>query len=513
MTDTSIQFELNDELVTESQAPATTTLLDYLRRHLQKTGTKEGCAEGDCGACTVVMVDSTAPGGATFRAINSCLVLLPLVHGRRLYTVEGLRRAGMYHGAQESLVQELGSQCGYCTPGVVMSMFEACYRTDLDADWKLDDQLCGNLCRCTGYRPIRDAAARVAGSSPPDEFSECLRQETASPTPARALDYRSTDRDGLEQRFVIPTTLEALFDAMQSMPAHRFVVGATDLGLQVTKARARFEGLISLGSIGELRGIQRDVSGQPGRWRVGACTLLADLESATQTDLPIIARAIRFFGSRQIKNRGTVGGNLCNASPIGDLAPVLLALDAVAIIRSGTGERSVAMSEFFLRYRETALQPGEVLVAIEFSQPPANARLSAYKVSKRREMDISAACAGLYVELDDAGAVTVARFGFGGMAATPARAAHAEAAVVGQSWSEATAEAAAQALSIDFTPLTDHRGSQWYRATVAANFLRGFFEETRATPAPRLADHPSGTIQLALQENRTPDSLTPEGKA
>lgn len=492
----TVRLQLNGEALTVRDVSPNTTLLEFLRGQAGRLGTKEGCAEGDCGACTVAVVDADAPGGPRFRAVNSCLLLLPLLHGKQVFTVEALREGSGpgedgYHPVQRSLVQKLGSQCGYCTPGVIMSMFEACYRTDLDAPWKLDDQMCGNLCRCTGYRPIREATAEVAGTRPDDRFSQLLA--STSPTAnTEALDYRYAalaQGDAAEQRFWIPRTLPELFAITAAHPDHRFIVGATDLGLDVTKKGTRFGALIGLDGIESLR----TLSHTEGVWSIGATVRLADLEDATDHALPPVARMLRFFGSRQIKNSATVGGNLCNASPIGDLAPVLLALDATAVIVGPAGERRVPLDEFFLGYRQTALKPGEILGRVELPDPPPSARIGAYKVSKRREMDISAVAAGLRVDVVD-GVVTAARFGFGGMAATPARAPLAEAAMVGQPWSEATCEQAAQTIAAQFQPMSDHRGSAWYRATVAANFLRGFYADTQHEAMPRLPDRPSATL-------------------
>jgi xanthine dehydrogenase small subunit len=478
----AIRFWLNDRLVEEFAAPPTTTLLEYLRFHLHLTGTKEGCAEGDCGACTVAVLDAEAPGGPTYRAINSCLLLLPMLHGQRVYTVEALKRDGVHHPVQESLVQHLGSQCGYCTPGVVMSLFEACYRTDLDAEWKLDDQMCGNLCRCTGYRPIRDAAHEIAGTRPDDHFGRML---AGAHPEDRGLAYEAGG-----QRFFQPTSTEALLDLMQANTEHRLVGGATDLGLEVTKRFTRFPCLISLGAIAELRRVEPIEGG----WAIGAAARLSDIEVAVRDALPPLARMLRFFGSRQIKHGATLGGNLCTASPIGDTPPVLLALGATAIARSHAGERAIPLDDFFLSYRETALQPGEVLVRVEVPSPPPDARVGAYKVSKRRELDISAVSAGMLVRVDGEGRTAEARIAYGGMAAVPKRARHAEEALVGRPWDHETVVGAAIALARDFTPITDLRGSAWYRATVARNLLIGFFEETCEERVPHLPDRPSGTV-------------------
>jgi len=478
----AIRFWLNDRLVEEFAAPPTTTLLEYLRHDLRLTGTKEGCAEGDCGACTVAVLDAEAPGGPTYRAINSCLLLLPMLHGQRVYTVEALKRDSAHHPAQESLVQHLGSQCGYCTPGVVMSLFEACYRTDLDAPWKLDDQMCGNLCRCTGYRPIRAAALEIAGTRPDDHFGRLL--ETTG-REDRELAYEAGG-----QRFFQPIEIGTLLELLAANPDCRLVSGATDLGLEVTKRHTRFPCLVSLGAIPELRRIEPIEGG----WAIGAAARLSDVEAVVADALPSLARMLRYFGSRQIKHGATLGGNLCTASPIGDTAPVLLALGATAIARSDAGERAISLDDFFESYRKTALRPGEVLVRVEVPLAPPDARVGAYKVSKRRELDISAVSAGMLVRVDGAGRTVEARIAYGGMAPTPARARHAEAALVGEAWDEPAVARAAEALARDFTPITDLRGSAWYRATVARNLLLGFFAETRDGTIPRLPDRPSATV-------------------
>jgi xanthine dehydrogenase small subunit len=476
-----LRFNLNGAWVTERAASPTTTLLRYLRDTKGLSGTKEGCAEGDCGACTVAVSELGPDGRPAWRAVNSCLVLLPMLQGKHVLTVEALARGGAHHPAQAALAQALGSQCGYCTPGVVMSMFEASHRDDLDAPWKLDDQLCGNLCRCTGYRPIRDAAQAVAGTCRGDGFSPVAPE-------SMALDYQAQG-----QRFVTPTSWEALFDALDAHPDARLVVGGTDLSLEVTKRFAVLPKLISLEALPGFKVL----SETPGGLRLGAGAPVSELEDFTAPRLPSLHRMARYFGARQIKHRGTLGGNLCTASPIGDLAPALISLGAAAVLRGRAGERTAPLEAFFTGYRTTALAKGEVLAAVTVPRPSATARAASYKVSKRRELDISTVSAGLYVDTDAAGVVTTARLAFGGMAATPKRAAQAEAALVGRAWSEATVEAAAEALARDFTPLSDHRGSKAYRVLVAANLLRGFFDETREVRTPALAPGHAATVLTA----------------
>lgn len=480
-----LRFNLNGEWVEERDLSPTTTLLRYLRDRRNLTGTKEGCAEGDCGACTVAVAETGPAGQPTWRAINSCLVLLPMVQGKHVITVEALKQGDEHHPVQLAMSKALGSQCGYCTPGIVMSMFEATYRKDLDAPWKVDDQLCGNLCRCTGYRPIRDAAQSVAGTCPKDRFATPVKPESMG------LEYQAQG-----QRFVTPTSFDALWNELDAHPDARFVGGGTDLSLEVTKRFAVIPRLISLEGVAALHGITELADGTV---RIGASTTLSEVEAFSATKLPSLHRMTRYFGARQIKHRGTVGGNLCNASPIGDLPPALISLGATAVIRSRAGERRVPLEQFFVGYRKTALQPKEILAAVEVPKPSATARAVSYKVSKRRELDISAVAAGLYVDVDAAGVVTVARLAFGGMAATPKRASNAEKVLLGQPWNEANVEAAAKALATDFTPMSDHRGSAAYRGLVAANLLRGFFDETRDVRQPALQPGHASTVQSSKE--------------
>jgi xanthine dehydrogenase small subunit len=479
-----LRFFLNDRPVEETGLSPTTTLLRYLRDRAHLSGTKEGCAEGDCGACSVVVLEHDGQGAPTLRAVNACLVLLPMVQGKRVYTVEALKEGGRYHLVQETLARELGSQCGYCTPGVAMSMLEACHRRDLDEPWKLDAQLCGNLCRCTGYRPIREAAAQVAGQRPDDRFARALAETQPA---SMALRYESG-----AQRFFTPDSLEALWEVLEAHPEARFVVGGTDLSLEVTKRHAEPPLLVSLEALPELRVLEP----REGGHRLGATVRLTDLEDYARGACPPLERMLRYFGSRQIRNRATLGGNLCTASPIGDLAPVLLALGAEAVLRSRAGERRVALEDFFPGYRRTVLGRGEVLAWVDVPAQPEGARTVAYKVSKRRELDISSVSAGFRVVVDGEGRVVEARLAYGGMAATPARARRTEAALVGRAWTEATVEEVLGRLEEDFTPLSDHRGSSWYRARLARNLLRGFFHETLSEPMPRLVECPTSTVQV-----------------
>lgn len=480
----TIQLRINGQAHEERGLSPTTTLLRYLRDHLGQSGTKEGCAEGDCGACTVVVADRHADGAPTFRSINACLVLLPMLQGRDVWTVEGLASSGQLHAVQETLARHLGSQCGYCTPGVVMSMVEAAYRPDMTEPWQVDDQMCGNLCRCTGYRPIREATSEIAGKCGGDAFSRGLGCERSD----AGLSYAHAG-----QHYDNPTSLAALFEALERHPGARIVSGGTDLGLEVTKKFQSPPVLVSVEHVPELRKIERTSDG----FRVGAAATLTEMQEAIGLAIPPLEKMLRVFASRQIRNRATVGGNLCTASPIGDMAPVLLSLGARVNIASRTEIRTIPLDQFFVSYRKTALQPGEVLASVEVPLVPAGVRASSFKVSKRRELDISAVSAGLWVRTGADGRVVEARLAYGGVAATPSRARSTEAALVGLPWSEASIRDVMPLIDRDFTPISDHRGSAWYRSQVAKNLLLGFFLET-LEGAPELDPRPTATVHLKV---------------
>jgi xanthine dehydrogenase molybdopterin binding subunit/xanthine dehydrogenase small subunit len=462
----AIEFRLNGEPVRVDSVSPNTTLLEWLRTS-GLTGSKEGCAEGDCGACSVAIVDRDSRGKRCYRAINSCLVPLPLMAGREIISVEGVACPKM-HPVQKAMVENFGSQCGYCTPGFIMSLFEGYYRKDLRTAAQLDEQLCGNLCRCTGYRPIRDAAAdALAQRKGPDEFDAQLKAANAKLKAAR---YNFAG-----ETFLRPISLEKLFRAMAEHPNARLIAGATDLGLEITKRFQRFPVLISLEAVAELS----ETSSTETEWQVGAATTLTKLDDLLGGEFPEIREMLSVFGSRQIRNRATLGGNLATASPIGDSAPVLLALEASVVIASAAGERVLPLDEFFVAYRKTALQTGEILKSIIIPRPQTGteARRHFCKVSKRREMDISTVAACFAVTLDGNGTITKARLAYGGVAALPVRAKKTEAALIGKQWSDSTCDEVLPILENEFAPISDVRGSAAYRRQLIANLLRKFFAQ------------------------------------
>jgi xanthine dehydrogenase molybdopterin binding subunit/xanthine dehydrogenase small subunit len=488
-------FTLNGEPVTVDGIAPTTTLLDWLRRS-GRTGSKCGCAEGDCGACSVAIVERTAAGQPTYRAINSCIALLPSFAGREVVTVEGLACGATLHPVQQAMVEHGGSQCGYCTPGIVVSLFEAYHRSDATGAGRINDQLCGNLCRCTGYRPIRDAAAAVLASRPAGE-ADALAARLLRPVPALApLHYQ-----GAGERFFRPGSLAELFALKQRHADAVLVAGATEIGVELNKKFRAFPTLIATEGVPELTRL----TSTPVAWRIGGAVTLTAIEEALGNDFPSLAKMLAVFASRQIRNRATLGGNLVTASPIGDSAPVLLTLDASVVLASTSGERTVPLSDFFTAYRQTQLRPDEIL--LEIIVPQANTaagltrRADFQKVSHRRELDISIVAGASCVDLDAAGVVRRARLAYGGVAAMPVRARRAEAALEGRTLEAAGAEVAA-ILRDEFKPIDDVRGSAAYRRGLVVSLWEKFVagETSLAMDAP--PEFTAGRVWAAPEPSR-----------
>ncbi len=459
-----IQFLLNQTLKNESAIDPNTTVLNYLRRDLGRCGTKEGCASGDCGACTVVLAE---PDGdqLRYRSVNACLTFVSALHGKQLITVEDLKQQGELHSVQQAMVDCHGSQCGFCTPGFVMSMF--CLQKNGESYHReqAKQALAGNLCRCTGYRPILAAAQQACGSKTSDSFDRHQQQtlQRLQAIPA------ATPLAAAGKRCLLPQTLEELATLYQQHPQARLLAGGTDLALEVTQRHQDLPLMIAIGHIEALKQVSR----QDDRLILGAGATLSDLYPLLANYHPAFGELLARFASQQIRNLGTLGGNIANASPIGDAAPLLLALDAHLILRCGAVRRELPLSDFFLGYRQTALQPGEFIESIVLpAQAPADFR--AWKVSKRLEDDISAVCGAFHLRIEH-GMIRDARLAFGGMAATPKRAKLCEQQLVGQPWRRATVALAAQALAQDFSPLSDFRASSAYRLLVAQNLLRRYF--------------------------------------
>ncbi|MCP1648572.1 xanthine dehydrogenase small subunit [Pseudomonas nitroreducens] len=468
-----IQFLLGDESVQVDGLAPETSLLDYLRIHRARTGTKEGCASGDCGACTVVLAE---PEGEAlrYRAVNACITLLGAVHGRQVLTVEHLGEPGALHPVQQAMVDCHGSQCGFCTPGIVMSLFAWRHSPPPHDRETALTALSGNLCRCTGYRPILEAAKQIAGQACLDNFEQNSAMTVAR---LREISTAGTLRDGEAQAW-LPSSLDELDDLLQRYPQARLIAGGTDLALEATQNLKAFPALIHLDRASEL--LRLEV--HPGHLLIGAARAYTDCLEALQ-EFPGVAALLGRLGSLQIRQRGTLGGNIANASPIGDMPPVLLALDARLRLRRAGAVREVPIEGFFSGYRKTLLQPGEYIEAVVIPRLRENQRFRVDKVSKRRDDDISAVCLALRLDLDDSGIVIDTRLACGGMAATPLRGAGSEAALRGRPFDDAAVAAAQAAIAQDFQPIDDLRASAAYRLKVAQNLLQRALLEWSECPA------------------------------
>ncbi|HUD32784.1 MAG TPA: xanthine dehydrogenase small subunit [Variovorax sp.] len=539
-----VRFFHQGRVVDVTGVHPTRSVLDWLREDARCTGTKEGCNEGDCGACTVV-IGELAPaadavdgrpatdvvGGLRLQTVNACIQFLPTLHGKALFTVEDLKTlAGRtdgpargdsphekhpvrrLHPVQQAMVECHGSQCGFCTPGFVMSLWST-YERHCDAGTRptrqeLADDLSGNLCRCTGYRPILDAGQRMFDlpAAPLDTRAAVaaltrLKSETAEAAAMAdgAAGFRYVGaRHGRTDTFHAPTTLDELAMLRERLPAAQLLAGSTDVGLWVNKKFRDLGDIVFVGGVEEMKRIGERGMGEGAELYIGAGASLEDAWRALVRRAPSLADVWLRFASPPIRHAGTLGGNVANGSPIGDSPPVLMALDAEVELRRGARVRRLRLDAFYLGYMQNRLESGEFVQGIAVPLAALRRHVRAYKISKRFDSDISALCAGFAIEFEapvDAGAgasgdpvVKAVRLAFGGMAATVNRAARAEAAVVGRPWTPATVAAAQAALGEDFEPLSDLRASAAYRLKVARNLLQRLWLETRATdPLPNAA--------------------------
>lgn len=459
----TIRFVLDGEVVELSDVDPTRTVLQYLREDTSRKGTKEGCAEGDCGACTVVVADADG----SKRAINSCIQFLPTLDGKQLFTVESLAGDDGLHPAQEAMVRNHGSQCGFCTPGFIMSLFALYEANPNPTRTEVDDALAGNLCRCTGYRPIVSAAQEMqslAGESPPvreDLLGSIQRDEMLT-----------VEHNG--RRFFAPRTVGEFASVYSDYPDATILAGGTDVGLWVTKQHRTLVTVIYTGCVAELD--QLDVRG--GQIEVGAAVSLSDVMPVLVEHYPGLEELMRRFASPPIRNAGTLGGNVANGSPIGDSMAALMVVGARLVLRRGDAEREIGIDDFYHDYMVNDMQEGEFLVRINVPLPQGDAFVRSHKWSKRFDQDISAVCTAYRLEVD-AGKVTSFRMACGGLAATVMRAVKAEQAIEGQDWDEATIESACQALAEDFSPISDMRATADIRLLACQNLLRRFFAETQ----------------------------------
>ncbi|MEY8709120.1 xanthine dehydrogenase small subunit [Mangrovibacter phragmitis] len=465
-----ITFLHNRKRTTLRDIDPGTTVLNWLRGPAGCPGTKEGCASGDCGACTVV-VGEAQQGKMVWKTANSCLMLVSQLQGRQLITVEDLAQGRQLHPAQQTLADHHGSQCGFCTPGIVMSMFALQKNAPRADRHTIDQHLGGNLCRCTGYRPIIEAAQALCQLPDNDQFqadSAAIAQQLAQITGEEQSTTTELAGDG--HRCLLPKDITSLARLYQQYPQAHLLAGGTDLALQITQFYHPLPLLISLNYVKELS----TITVTDAMITLGATARLADIGRELQDHIPAFSEMLTRFASCQVRNQATLAGNLANASPIGDGAPMLLALGASLTLQCGEQQRELSLDDFFLDYRKTALAPGEFIRAIHIPRVTVSPSFQAWKVSKRREDDISTVF-GAFNLHHKQGVITTARVAFGGMAAVPARALACEAALCGKPLSEATLTVACKALDADFSPLSDFRGTSGYRLQVAKNLLRRYF--------------------------------------
>ncbi len=475
----SIRFLLNGAPVALTDVPPTQTLLDWLRLDRRLTGTKEGCAEGDCGACTV-LIGRIVDGSLAYESVNACIRLVGSLAATHVVTVEHLAGPeGVLHPVQQAMVEHHGSQCGFCTPGIVMSLYGLWLAEPAPDRARIEKALQGNLCRCTGYEPIVHAAEAIARARPSAVFDPIERTRADVLATLHSLAPRETIRmTGKAGRVIVPASLDDLATVLAEEPKATIVAGSTDVGLWVTKQFRDLDPVVFINQLTELQSIEATAEGI----RIGAGVTYSHAFEALCRTVPALKTLIDRIGGEQVRNMGTIGGNIANGSPIGDTPPPLIALGATLTLRSTAGRREVPLERYFIEYGKQDRRPGEFVESLYVPAPAADAHFAVYKLSKRRDEDISALCGAFYMTLRD-GTVTEARICFGGMAGTPKRAAHVEAALVGKVWNAATVEAARAAFASDYQPLTDWRATADYRLLAAKNLLTRFLLETEGETA------------------------------
>jgi len=475
-----LRFILNGEDVRLSQVAPDETLLDYLRLRRSLRGTKEGCAEGDCGACTV-LVGRLAAGVLVYESVNSCIRFLGSLDGCHVVTIEHLKRSdGSLHPVQQAMVDFHGSQCGFCTPGFVMSLYGLWMANPKPDDETIEKALQGNLCRCTGYEAIMRAARAISDYGKAAKDPLAVERRSVAARLAGLKDGRRVVIGDPEHGLTVPSDLDDFARILKETPTSVVVAGSTDVGLWVTKQMRDISPVVFIGGLEELQ----TISEQDGVISIGAGVTYTDVHAALVRRIPALGPLIDRIGGEQVRNMGTIGGNIANGSPIGDTPPPLIALGATLTLRRGGRSRTIALEDYFIAYGKQDRRPGEFVEAVHVPVPARKDKFAVYKVTKRRDEDITATLGAFHLKLNAKGIVQSIRIAFGGMAATPKRARKVETALTGKPWTEATVNAAITAFAADFAPLSDMRASADYRLLVTKNLLMRFYLETTGSKAP-----------------------------
>ena len=471
-TRNELRFLLNGQTVALTDVRPDETLLDFLRIRRRLIGTKEGCAEGDCGACTV-LVGRLQGGKLAYEGVNACIRFLGSLDGCHVVTVEHLKHAdGSLHPVQQALVDHHGSQCGFCTPGFVMSLYALWMRDARPSDQAIEKALQGNLCRCAGYEPIVRAARAISSYGDASSDPLAAEREAVIASLAAMKDGARVDIGTGRERFVVPASVDDLAMVLEAEPQATIVAGATDVGLWVTKFMRDIAPVVFTGGLDELHAIREE----NGVISIGAGVSYTEAFGLLAEHIPVLGDLINRIGGEQVRNMGTIGGNIANGSPIGDMPPPLIALGATLTLRKGKALRTIPLEDFFIDYGKQDRAAGEFVETVHVPVPDGATRFAVWKISKRRDEDITAVLGAFNIAVAD-GVVTAARIAYGGMAATPKRAKAVEAALVGQAWTLETIERALAAFETDFTPISDARATAGYRMLAAKNLLRRFFLE------------------------------------
>ncbi|MFT3998687.1 MAG: xanthine dehydrogenase small subunit [Rhizobium sp.] len=476
-----LRFILNGQDVRLTDVAPDLTLLDWMRLSRSLKGTKEGCAEGDCGACTVLVGRLSPSNGLVYESVNACIRFLGSLDGCHVVTVEHLAGGDdRLHPVQQAMVDFHGSQCGFCTPGFVMSLYGLWMQTPNPTDQQIETALQGNLCRCTGYEPILRAARSISSYGGTQNDPLLVERETMIARLKALGDGARVEIGGERQRLIVPASLDDFASVLEASPTATVVAGSTDVGLWVTKHMRDITPVVFIAGLRELK----SVTVADGVVSIGAGVTYSEAIATLSQHIPALGPLIARIGGQQVRNMGTIGGNIANGSPIGDTPPALIALGASLTLRKGTIRRTIPLEDFFIAYGKQDRQPGEFVEAVHIPIPAAGENFAVYKVTKRRDEDITATLGAFRLALAADGTVAAIRIAYGGMAATPKRALAVENALLGQPWNEKTVEAAMAKYAEDYAPLSDMRATAEYRALAARNLLLRFYLETTSSAAP-----------------------------